>query len=47
MSSADDQQLKDAVEREVLACIGCNDCLLACPIVESRQVTIAELNAEA
>lgn len=45
MSSAADQQLKDAVEREVLACIGCNDCLLACPIVESRQVTIAELNA--
>jgi Fe-S-cluster-containing hydrogenase component 2/CRP-like cAMP-binding protein len=45
MSSVADQQLKDAVEREVLACIGCNDCLLACPIMESRQVTIAELNA--
>jgi Fe-S-cluster-containing hydrogenase component 2/CRP-like cAMP-binding protein len=44
MSSAD-QQLKESVEREVLACIGCNDCLLACPIVESRHVTIAELNA--
>lgn len=45
MTSAADQQLKQAVEREVLACIGCNDCLLACPIVESRHVTIAELNA--
>jgi len=44
MSALDDQQLKEAVERDVLACIGCNDCLLACPIVESRQVTIAELN---
>jgi len=40
-----DQQLKESVEREVLACIGCNDCLLACPIVESRHVTIAELNS--
>ncbi len=44
MSSQADQQLKSSVERDVLACIGCNDCLLACPIVESRQVTIAELN---
>lgn len=44
MTSLADQQLKEAVEREVLACIGCNDCLLACPITESRHVTIAELN---
>lgn len=44
MTPSADQQLKDSVEREVLACIGCNDCLLACPIVESRHVTIAELN---
>src|SRR5258706_7641099 len=43
MSTAD-EQLKTSVEREMLACIGCNDCLLACPIVESRHVTIAELN---
>ncbi len=45
MTTSADEQLKESVEREVLACIGCNDCLLACPIVESRQVTIAELNA--
>jgi Fe-S-cluster-containing dehydrogenase component/CRP-like cAMP-binding protein len=45
MSSVADQQLKESVERDVLACIGCNDCLLACPIVESNQVTIAELNS--
>lgn len=44
MSSAD-EQLKQAVESEVLACIGCNDCLLACPVGESRLVTIAQLNA--
>jgi CRP-like cAMP-binding protein/Fe-S-cluster-containing hydrogenase component 2 len=45
MSTPADQQLRESVEREVLACIGCNDCLLACPIVESRHVTIADLNA--
>src|SRR5947207_1326502 len=44
MSTPGDQELRDSVERDVLACIGCNDCLLACPIVESSQVTIAELN---
>jgi Fe-S-cluster-containing hydrogenase component 2/CRP-like cAMP-binding protein len=44
MTPSADEQLKESVEREVLACIGCNDCLLACPIVESRHVTIAELN---
>jgi CRP-like cAMP-binding protein/Fe-S-cluster-containing hydrogenase component 2 len=38
------QKLADRVESQVLACIGCNDCLLACPIAESRGVTIAELN---
>jgi CRP-like cAMP-binding protein/Fe-S-cluster-containing hydrogenase component 2 len=44
MMSSADRQLRSTVERDVLACIGCNDCLLACPIVESRHVTIAELN---
>jgi Fe-S-cluster-containing hydrogenase component 2/CRP-like cAMP-binding protein len=44
MTPSADQQLRESVEREVLACIGCNDCLLACPIAESRHVTIAELN---
>ena len=44
MSSAASHALEASVERDVLACIGCNDCLLACPIVESRQITIAELN---
>ena len=37
--------LKDEVEREVMACIGCNDCLIACPLPESSVVTIAALNA--
>ena len=34
--TAADERLRESVEREVLACIGCNDCLLACPINESR-----------
>ena len=38
-------QLREEVEREVMACIGCNDCMLACPLPEKRFVTIAELNA--
>lgn len=37
-------ELARRVESQSLACIGCNDCLLACPIVESRSVTIGELN---
>jgi len=38
-------QLREEVEREIMACIGCNDCMLACPLPEKRFVTIAELNA--
>jgi CRP-like cAMP-binding protein/Fe-S-cluster-containing hydrogenase component 2 len=38
-------QLRNEVEREVMACIGCNDCLLACPLPEKQFVSIAELNA--
>jgi CRP-like cAMP-binding protein/Fe-S-cluster-containing hydrogenase component 2 len=38
-------QLREEVEREVMACIGCNDCMLACPLPEKQFVTIAELNA--
>lgn len=37
-------QLQEEVEREVMACIGCNDCLLACPLPEARAVNISELN---
>lgn len=40
-------QLRDGVYHDVMACIGCNDCLLACPLQESRNVTIAELNQAA
>jgi CRP-like cAMP-binding protein/Fe-S-cluster-containing dehydrogenase component len=32
-------------EREVMACIGCHDCMLACPLPEALTVTIAQLNA--
>jgi Fe-S-cluster-containing hydrogenase component 2/CRP-like cAMP-binding protein len=38
-------KLGERVLSQASACIGCNDCLLACPIPESRSVTIAELNA--
>ena len=31
--------------RDVMACIGCNDCMLACPLPQAAFVTIAELNA--
>ena len=37
--------LAEQVHREVTACIGCHDCLLACPIPEASLVGIAELNA--
>jgi CRP-like cAMP-binding protein/Fe-S-cluster-containing dehydrogenase component len=37
-------KLRREVEREVMACIGCNDCMLACPLPEKQFVTIAELN---
>ncbi len=40
-----EKRLGERVESEVLSCIGCNDCLLACPVPESRLVTIGELNA--
>src|SRR6185369_15594858 len=39
------QLLGEQAEREIMACIGCNDCLLACPLPEKKFVTIAELNA--
>lgn len=32
-------------EAEVMACIGCNDCMLACPLPHAKLVSIAELNA--
>ena len=28
-----------------MACIGCHDCMLACPLPEARTITITELNA--
>ncbi len=30
---------------DVTACIGCNDCMLACPLPQSRSISIASLNA--
>ena len=33
-------------ESDVMACIGCNDCMLACPLPQAKLVTIAELNVK-
>jgi len=44
MYSAEANPLHLKVVSEVAACIGCNDCMIACPIQESKFVTIAELN---
>ncbi|MDQ3941198.1 MAG: 4Fe-4S dicluster domain-containing protein, partial [Actinomycetota bacterium] len=38
------EALEEQVKSDVMACIGCNDCLLACPLPESRNITISELN---
>ena len=38
------EQLREKVRHDTMACIGCNDCLIACPLPESRAVTIAQLN---
>jgi len=32
-------------EAEVMACIGCHDCMLACPLPQASTIGIAELNA--
>src|SRR3954470_3858446 len=39
------QALAALAEREAMACIGCHDCMLACPLPEAHTITIAELNA--
>ena len=40
-----EQSFAARVEAQTLACIGCNDCLLSCPLTEARAVTIGELNS--
>jgi CRP-like cAMP-binding protein/Fe-S-cluster-containing hydrogenase component 2 len=40
-----ESSLADKVQRELAACIGCHDCLLACPLSEADTVGIADLNA--
>ena len=37
--------LAEKAQAEVMACIGCHDCMLACPLPQARTITIAELNA--
>lgn len=44
---ADDfhRTLAQRAEAEAMACIGCHDCMLACPLPQASTITIAELNA--
>lgn len=39
------EALAARAEADVMACIGCNDCMLSCPLPDAKLVTIAELNA--
>lgn len=39
------EALAARAEADVMACIGCNDCMLACPLPDAKLVTIAEINA--
>jgi len=39
------ESLQAKAEAEIMACIGCNDCMLACPLPNAKSVTIAEINA--
>ncbi|MBS2013388.1 MAG: cyclic nucleotide-binding domain-containing protein [Deltaproteobacteria bacterium] len=39
------ETLQARAEADVMACIGCNDCMLACPLPNAKMVTIAEINA--
>lgn len=39
------ETLAQRAESDVMACIGCNDCMLACPLPQAKLVTIAELNS--
>ncbi|MBX3188748.1 MAG: cyclic nucleotide-binding domain-containing protein, partial [Labilithrix sp.] len=39
------EALASQAESDVMACIGCNDCMLACPLPQAKLVTIAELNS--
>ena len=37
---------KPQVGQEIQACIGCNECLLACPALPNEEITIDVLNRE-
>lgn len=40
-----DDPIAEKAMADVTACIGCNDCMIACPLPESRSISIAALNA--
>lgn len=42
---ASDDPIAEKALSDVTACIGCNDCMIACPLPQSRSISIAALNA--
>lgn len=42
---ANDDPIATKALDDVTACIGCNDCMIACPLPQSRSISIAALNA--
>lgn len=45
MTEESREALAARAEADVMACIGCNDCMIACPLPNAKFVTIAEINA--
>lgn len=43
--SGEDNPIANKALADVTACIGCNDCMIACPLPQSRNISIAALNA--
>lgn len=43
--SGNQNPIADKALDDVTACIGCNDCMIACPLPQSRSISIAALNA--
>lgn len=36
--------VRETAHQQIMSCIGCNDCMLACPLPQVANITIAELN---
>jgi Fe-S-cluster-containing hydrogenase component 2/CRP-like cAMP-binding protein len=45
MGRPNENPIAEKALADVTACIGCNDCMIACPLPQSRSISIAALNA--